>query len=83
MEKLPPLKTFAGKFALIIATFVVLVAGAVAAYMQTRIIEEVDAQADLNFQYQSMEIADEASLSFSEAANSVDNIKNYAESIFQ
>jgi methyl-accepting chemotaxis protein len=83
MEKLPPLKTFAGKFAMIIAAFVVIITGVVAAYMQTRIIAEVDKQADLNFQYQALKITDEAAMSFSAASTSVENIKNYAESIFQ
>jgi methyl-accepting chemotaxis protein len=64
------------KITVIVGVIILIVAGSVAAYMQTRIIEEIDRHSRLYLQYQLLELEEEINLTFSEAVHRVEALRS-------
>ncbi|MDR0222492.1 MAG: methyl-accepting chemotaxis protein [Oscillospiraceae bacterium] len=82
MKKLFEFKKLSAKFAFIVGTIVVVVAGAVAFYMETRIIAEIGRFSEMDLKYRTLDLAEECNYAFKEAAYSVENVRRLAESQF-
>ncbi|MDR0198027.1 MAG: methyl-accepting chemotaxis protein [Oscillospiraceae bacterium] len=82
MKKLFAFKKLSLKFAFIVGTTVVIVAGAVAAYMESRIITEIGKFSRLDLRYQTLDLAEECNYAFKEAAYAVAGLRRFAEANF-
>ncbi|MDR0249357.1 MAG: methyl-accepting chemotaxis protein [Oscillospiraceae bacterium] len=82
MGKLFAFKKLSWKFAFIIGAFVVVVAGAIAAYMEFRIITETGRHSNLSLEYRALEISDESALAFTDASYAVAGMRHFAEAYF-
>jgi len=76
MKKLLSFKKLSAKIAFVIGLMVVVVAGGVAVYMQTRIITEIGRHSRLNFQYQLLELEHEVSEPFKETVHMVEALRS-------
>jgi methyl-accepting chemotaxis protein len=82
MKKLFAFKKLSMKFAFIIGAFVVVVAGAIAVYMETRIITETGKYSSLSLEYRVLDVSDHSVLAFTDAAYAVAGLRSLAESYF-
>jgi methyl-accepting chemotaxis protein len=76
MKKLFSVKRLSMKITVIVGVIIFIVAGGVAAYMQTRIITEIDRHSRLYLQYQLLELEEEMNLTFYETVHKVDALRN-------
>ena len=83
MKKLFAFKRLSMKITFMIGATVIIVAGGIAGYMQTRIISEIDRHTKLSLQYQVREMAEESGLAFVDAFYRVESLKNLAVSRFE
>ncbi|MCL2013641.1 MAG: methyl-accepting chemotaxis protein [Oscillospiraceae bacterium] len=72
-------KKLSGKITFIIGVTVVIVAGMIAVYMQSRIITEIGRYAKTELQLQSREISEKSALAFVDAIYKVEGLRNLAE----
>jgi len=82
MSKLFNFKRLSWKIACIVGVTVVVVAGGVAAYMESRIISEINSYSRLDLRYQLQEAVQECNLTFSGAAAETRGVKNFMEAGF-
>jgi hypothetical protein len=82
MRKPSILKKLSWKFAFIIGAFVVIVAGTIAAYMQTRIITETDRHTDLGLEHLVLNISVQSDSAFLDASSAVEGLRRYVEANF-
>ena len=82
MKKLFAFKKLSFKITFIIGLIILIVAGGIAFYMQTRIITEIGRHSELNLQYQALTSATESSAAFYDAAYKVADMRSLAEANF-
>ncbi|MCL2035864.1 MAG: methyl-accepting chemotaxis protein [Oscillospiraceae bacterium] len=83
MKKLFSFKKMATKIAFLVTASVVIVGGAACAYMQTRIITEIDNHARLYLQYQLKSSAEVSEDAFNDAMYKVHALNDFAEVVFE
>ena len=82
MKKVFSFKKLSRKFAFIIFAFVVVVAGIVAFYMETRIMSEIERYIHLNFRHQINDLKIQSDLAFLDAVYGVAAMKSFVEANF-
>ena len=80
MKKLFAFKRLSTKITFMIGAMVIIVAGGIAGYMQTRILTEIGRHTDLSLQFQAREMAEECNLAFVDAVYRVGSLRNLAAS---
>ncbi|MCL1819376.1 MAG: methyl-accepting chemotaxis protein [Oscillospiraceae bacterium] len=76
MKKLFTFKKLSTQITFMVGVIILIVAGGVAGYMQTRIITEIGRHSKLNLQYQLLELEESSNLEFIDAAYSADSLLN-------
>ncbi|MCL2662241.1 MAG: methyl-accepting chemotaxis protein [Oscillospiraceae bacterium] len=82
MKKLFKFKKLSTQITFLVGTIILIVAGGVAGYMQTRIITEIGRHSNLSLQYKIADIAEESTAAFFDAVYRSGAIRKLAESIF-
>jgi len=78
MKKLFAFKKLSMKITFIIGAIILIVAGGVSVYMQTRIISEISRHSRLLFQYKALELEEQTSLAFVDAVHKVESLRSLA-----
>ena len=82
MKNLFKFKTLSMKITFIIGVFILIVAGSIAIYMQTRIITEIGRYSRLNLQNMAQQTASSVSQAFVDAVYSVQSLNNLVSAYF-
>ena len=82
MKKVFSFKKLSQKFAFIIVAFVLVVAGIVALYMETRIMSEMQRFTNLNLRHQISAMQMQSELEFADAVYGVSSMKSFVEANF-
>jgi len=75
-------KRVSWKITAIVLAIVVIVAGTIAVYMQTRVINEIDKSSRLTMQLKLIEAAGESNITFTDATYSAASLRKFAEANF-